>query len=318
MTSDKLMGLIDAADLSSFAEPLQWLMRDSIRLISQKIEVNQLELGGSRIGGTPDLPANLDWPEWEGHPLSFIAQIRMSDLARVQQVEVIPKPNTQQPQLFEFEAQPVILRGMALIAENILPKSGILYFFSFDDAHNERCDWYVNRNAWRVIYHESEDPEGLARRKPSVEAEQKEYLSAQSISFWRETTLPPVDAYEIEPLGLTERQLEDYQHLLYDLEEAQFPSSPTHRLLGYPMQIQNNMQEECQLLSEGHYRVTKTGSIVTVSIDIAPSSNKLAAPGWKFLLQIENGWGGALYYWLPMAATTQQDFSKSWLVLQYD
>ena len=317
MTNGKLTELIEAADLSEVEADLLWLTRDSIRLISDKTSINQLEVGASRIGGIPDLPKSLDWPKWEGHLLSFVAQLRLSDLARIQQVGITSKAEMH-PRLFEFEAQPIVPRETSSVARNVLPETGILYFFCFDDAHNERCDWAVNRNSWRVIYSEGEEAVGLIRKAPPAEAGPKEYLPAHRISFWREMTLPPTDAYELEMLGLTDRQQEDYQGLLYDLEKAQFPGFPIHRLLGYPMQIQNNMQEECQLLSVGQYRFSSTGSVITVSIDVAPSANKEAVPDWRFLLQIENGWGGALYYWLPDNAIAQQDFSQSWLVLQYD
>ncbi len=316
MTNDKLTELIDDADLSSIGSDLLWLARDSIRLLSDKTDRDQLGIGASCIGGNPDLPESVDWPEWEGCPLSFIAQLRLSDLARVQQITVVPKADTQ-PALFEFEAQPIAPKETASIAENVLPKTGILYFFSFDDVHTERRDWTVSRDAWRVIYFESEEAGCLTRRPPPIGLQQA-YLPAHGVSFWREATLPPVDAYELEPLGLTDRQREDYQGLLYDLEEMQFPGSPTHRLLGYPMQIQNNIQEECQLLSAGQYRFDKTIGVIAVSIDIAPSANKKSVPNWRFLLQIENGWGGALYYCLPNDALARQDFSQSWLVLQYD
>jgi hypothetical protein len=37
-------------------------------------------LGTSRLGGDPDLPANVAWPRCKGRPQSFIAQVRVRDL----------------------------------------------------------------------------------------------------------------------------------------------------------------------------------------------------------------------------------------------
>jgi uncharacterized protein YwqG len=38
--------------------------------------------GGSRFGGDPDLPAELDWPRWKDKPQTFVAQIALDELPR--------------------------------------------------------------------------------------------------------------------------------------------------------------------------------------------------------------------------------------------
>ncbi len=40
-----------------------------------------LPLGASRFGGVPDLPPGVTWPERDGVPMEFIAQIRLADVA---------------------------------------------------------------------------------------------------------------------------------------------------------------------------------------------------------------------------------------------
>src|SRR5262245_27455074 len=40
-----------------------------------------LPLGASRFGGVPDLPPGAAWPDREGVPMEFIAQIRLADLS---------------------------------------------------------------------------------------------------------------------------------------------------------------------------------------------------------------------------------------------
>lgn len=39
-------------------------------------------LGASRLGGRPDLPRAMAWPRCKGRPLSFLAQLRIADLAK--------------------------------------------------------------------------------------------------------------------------------------------------------------------------------------------------------------------------------------------
>lgn len=42
----------------------------------------RLRLGASRVGGRPDLPRRFKWPERDGVPLSFFAQLELAALAR--------------------------------------------------------------------------------------------------------------------------------------------------------------------------------------------------------------------------------------------
>jgi len=37
-------------------------------------------VGASKLGGVPDLPADLEWPAWGGRPLDFLAQIDLAEL----------------------------------------------------------------------------------------------------------------------------------------------------------------------------------------------------------------------------------------------
>jgi len=40
------------------------LARPSIRLTANRVADGSLEQGASRIGGTPDVPPQWDWPRW--------------------------------------------------------------------------------------------------------------------------------------------------------------------------------------------------------------------------------------------------------------
>jgi len=212
LTKDNLSELICTAGLSQFDESLHWLMRDSIRLIPHEANMDDLEIGASRIGGIPDMPVGLDWPKWEQTPLSFIAQIRLSDLSRTQEAEIFPPQNASaQPLLFEFEPQPVVPKAVDPAAYRNLPQTGILYFFCLGNTLNGRKDWVANRDAWRVIYRPDEEATNLFRisSPPGLE-DQKAYW----VSFWDETTLPVADSYDIRQLRLTTEQQEQYRELL--------------------------------------------------------------------------------------------------------
>lgn len=40
---------------------------------------DEIPIGKSKIGGNPDIPMGFTWPDWEGHPMSFIAQINLEE-----------------------------------------------------------------------------------------------------------------------------------------------------------------------------------------------------------------------------------------------
>jgi len=67
-------------------------------------DAENLPIGGSRIGGEPDLPNDLPWPKGENEPLSFLLQIRLDHIS------------------------PTLPHGM--------PRSGMLYFFIEDDNNS--------------------------------------------------------------------------------------------------------------------------------------------------------------------------------------
>jgi uncharacterized protein YwqG len=82
--------------------------------------------GGSRLGGTPDLPPAEAWPEYAGAPLTFFAQVRLDDLPA-------------------FGATPPL-------------SSGVLQFF-WDEAYHEPDD---ERGWCRILHHDLSMP--LERR----------------------------------------------------------------------------------------------------------------------------------------------------------
>jgi hypothetical protein len=89
---------LDAAGLSRYAHSLSEAALPSVRLVADA-QIDPATVGASRLGGSPDLPADLPWPvSDDGTPLSFIAQLDLEETA-------------------------------AHDAEGILPKTGLLSFF---------------------------------------------------------------------------------------------------------------------------------------------------------------------------------------------
>jgi hypothetical protein len=76
------------ADLSARAKALGFgsqadaIARDAL-LGARLLAGGSAALGATRLGGRPDLPRAMAWPRCKGRPLSFLAQLRIADLAKV-------------------------------------------------------------------------------------------------------------------------------------------------------------------------------------------------------------------------------------------
>jgi uncharacterized protein YwqG len=63
---------------------------DPERMAAFEAAMEKLAIGASRFGGVPDLPPGATWPERDGVPMEFIAQIRLADLAAAGADERLP------------------------------------------------------------------------------------------------------------------------------------------------------------------------------------------------------------------------------------
>lgn len=80
-----------AAGLSRLWMHSAWRPVPSVRLIPAARASARVPTGASKFGGDPDLPSGRAWPLGRmRRPLSFLAQIRLADAARVAQAGVLP------------------------------------------------------------------------------------------------------------------------------------------------------------------------------------------------------------------------------------
>src|SRR6266700_3514266 len=115
--------LLTQAGLDYLVKQSDLLVRDSIRISTKPVDETKLPPGVSKLGGLPYLPANSVWPQWQGIPQSFIAQIRLEEL-------------------------------QAYDTQKLLPPKGLLWFF-----YAARQDVYgddpSNQGAWQVLFADS-------------------------------------------------------------------------------------------------------------------------------------------------------------------
>ena len=181
------------------------------------------EVGGSRVGGSPDLPDNQDWPTWQDRSLSFLAQVDLRSL---------PAEGDRAD----------------------LPPDGLLSFFY--DA--EQRAWGFDpeeAGAWAVLH----TPSGttLSRRGLPKDLPDEARFDPISVAARTELCPEPWASRAIERLGLNAAQTETYADLLDELVGGD--PEPRHILLGHPDPIQGEMQLECQLVSNGLYCGDSTG-----------------------------------------------------------
>jgi len=140
-----------------------------------------------------------------------------------------------------------------------------------------------------------------------------------SVTFLPSITVPSYEALCIDELELSSNERDQYLDFSRNARKTIGPGGYIHRLLGYPDEIQTEMQLECQLVSNGIYYGNSTGRN-----DPRALALKAGAKDWELLLQIdtENAagmmWGdvGRLYYWIPRVALDQKNFEATWMIMQ--
>ena len=139
-----------------------------------------LPVGTSKLGGSPDLPAKTPWPDRDGRPMAFVAQL---DLAAV----------------------------APLAPDGQLPQAGLLSFFcstiDFGDDH-----------AGLVIHTPADQP--LQPRDPPPELPSQERFAAARLEPQPELTGIPYQSQTLERLGLSWEQRLAYCELLGQEDET--------------------------------------------------------------------------------------------------
>jgi uncharacterized protein YwqG len=233
---------------------------------------------GSHLGGQPLLPQDIEWPEWKAKPLSFLAQVDLSQIA-------------------------------GTIDVPWMPSEGKLLFF-YDAEQSTWGDGSDDAPAWRVIHvhaGQSTTPRPHPERLPDHARFAIEHVAFELVaihpSYQRAVTAQPEGA-EIPDDAST-----DYQNAI--------PALPFgHRLFGWPTPIQHDeMEVACQIAYWGRrvgverveHQWVAPGAAqweLLLQIDSDDRTGML--------------WGdtGTLYFWVRREDASKADFSNVWLQLQ--
>ncbi len=260
-------------------------------------------VGGTKIGGCPDLPPGFDWPRYRDpedglvRPLAFMAQVNLADAA-------------------------------AYDPRHELPPAGMLYFFVDREAERWGFD-PADKGSARVIY--VEDAAALARGGfPDDLGE--EYRYGERAVELAPALIPPDYANTGDEAdaainaiggGDWEAALDMYCDLKQEYRGYGEGWENGTFLLGYPDIQQDVMEEECEMVARGHYMGSGNPQLCEAEkADVAR-----AAQDWRLLFQLASivddgedelmfGDLGNLYFWIRAQDLAARNFDKAWLILQ--
>lgn len=270
--------LLAAQGLGAHAAALESRMLPAVRVTATPS--GGRGAGRSRIGGRPDLPPDLPWPEHAGVPLGFLAQVDLAEL---------PKGTP-------------------------LPADGNLWFFYVADQSTWGFD-PKDAGSARVFYRPASAAPAAAEPPPGL-PDGGEY-PACAVAFEAYDDLP--DLEPDDPLGgrLSEEELERYLEIRDYLGSGGGPTS--HKLLGHAQPVQNPMELECALVTNGLYCGDQTGYEDPRAAELGQQAER-----WRLLLQLDTDdaaammWGdvGRLYFWIRDDDLQARRFDRTWTILQ--
>ncbi|MES2519269.1 MAG: YwqG family protein [Bacteroidota bacterium] len=291
MTKQELLEILNSNGLEKLAVKIEPTLRTAIRIKPIECEEDKIKIGQSKFGGQPDLPENIAWvKDFEQNSLAFIAQINLHEVAR-------------------------------LDTEDLLPKTGILYFFY--DATQSACGLEIadrENNMFKVIYYDGDLD--LLQRKDFPDDLPEESEDEYSPNTARFTPAKIKINQEISYPSNGETIYEDLTSEEYDIfAENFFEDDSIHKLLGYSNNLQNPMEIECELITNG---------IVLDDPDAYETPEAIALKenvgDWRLLLQVDSteegegsmdfAGGGTIYYWIKKQDLLNKDFDKVWFSLQ--
>ncbi len=162
----------------------------------------------SKFGGAPDVPVGFEWP-LGNQPLSFVAQLRLEELA-------------------DFDL------------ENRLPKSGLLSFWMGHGGLNAAISdcgvFHFQSEGWQKLELPQSNNEGILGNV-------RRWFAGDKI-----VALPPTplqfDACPSHPYGGAEFYDEEHSDFVGEVLDGAFYGTG-HQMFGFPRNIQNDVRDDC-------------------------------------------------------------------------
>ena len=276
---------IRAAGLDpKFADVIESQAQRPVRFKLIPSDEHEIAVGETKLGGAPDLPPDIPWPEQRDCPLVFVGQFKAHDFNQ-----------------FSFCKD--------------LPSEGFLYVFIGSELWAEGYD-PSDRGNWRVIYY-SGPQEALDRRVlPERGLTPPQFNPCRIVLH--EALSPGWYEEPIRAFHLDEAQEDEYVHIIYE-----FPDDKAHQVLGRPGRIENredDFQLQCQAISHGLVLGADGRPIdKNRAKELAPG-----AAEWRLLLQLDSDdgagmdWGDSmLSFWIRERDLRDRNFSEVWMIEEW-
>ena len=233
----------------------------------------------SKIGGPPDVPAEFEWPVWNEKSLSFLMQLKFSEIN----------------------------------SENALPHipaSGLMYVF-YDQEQSTWGHEPADKGSWKNLFFQETDKLKTRRYPKDIKVRHKVCNLVSKII----KTIPDIGDERIEALKLSDKQDSWY----YDYQQSVYNEQPFHQIGGYPYALQGaDMYLDCEIVSKGfcedtaeyakeRYKIieeNKSDWILLLQIDSDENYDMM--------------WGdsGMLYFWIKKQDLEAKNFENVWMILQ--
>ena len=286
MTTHELKARLSAAGLDRVAETILKMVRPCYR-IERTLTTEELPLGTSRFGGSPDVAEGFQWPELTGgkkpEAMEFVAQIRLQDLPN-------PLPES-------------------------LPREGLLSFFTrwsesrvFFQPQGMPLTRAISPNPPVAPAPTGFFKNLFAELKRNPDPHQT-YRSC-ALTFVPDLSIPDGRSSLIEGLKLSGGDSEAYMESVIE-PPAGSSAAPQHQMFGYSSPVQNEMELESDFLRRGE----------EVRWDLPPDRFISATRDWILLLQVDTddykegpGWmwgdAGMVYFWIHRDDLVAKAFDK--------
>jgi len=295
---EELKNKLASNGLEKYFDKLKPLLRNTIRLYQRQTEEENIAIGQTKIGGRPDLPAEISWVS-ETNIVETTE--RKLFIFKSKKQETVTKP-------LSFIAQINLFETAQFDKNNFLPKTGMLYFFYSAEQEVWGFD-YKDKNKFKVLYWDGNISElqriDFPNSLPDYSCFKPCYIEMQS------EISTPSDGHEVYE-DFADGDDDKFWDEIYN-------DGNLNKLLGYSDNIQGEMELECELVTNGLYCGDPSGYNDPRAKGLEPS-----AKNWILLLQIDSNdenemmWGdcGRLYFWIKKDDLKNKHFDKSWFSLQ--
>jgi uncharacterized protein YwqG len=291
---DRGVSPVIAARWSSFA-------RSNVRLIPSAFAEDTSPIGATKLGGLPDLPVGAAWPIRPAYSYPQSMHDRIDGPTRT------PKP-------LSFLAQ-INLADVASQGCNLpLPDAGLLLFFY--DAETQ---------PWGFDPHDSVGtqvlfvPDGTnIERSLSVPLDPSPVRLLECLAS---EGLPSRDCFLDRTEGQPGCSAEAFDNAVEKLSDADWEAISYGGCVlgGWPHPVQNPMELECELATNGINAGGPEGYA-----DPRVAKLRQSAADWRLLLQLDSDddlnwmWGdvGRLYVWCRESDLSARRFERCWTILQ--